>query len=61
MFLPDSKLQQIAVTLEALPLWDNGFHHEFMIDGKRCRLTIRWIGSRPEYDLQVGFWPYIGT
>jgi hypothetical protein len=44
-----------------VPLSDTGFHHEFMIDGKRCRLTIQGIGSRPEYDLEVGFWPYIGT
>lgn len=42
-------------------LWDTGFHHEFMIDGRRCQLTIRGIGSRPEYDLEVGFWPFIGT
>jgi len=43
------------------PLWDTGFRHESMIDGKRCLLTIRGIGSNPEYDLQVGFWPFIGT
>jgi hypothetical protein len=42
-------------------LSDTGFCHEFVIDGRRCRLSISGIGSSPEYDLQVGFWPYIGT
>jgi hypothetical protein len=42
------------------PLCDTGFCHEFVIDGRRCRLTIQVVGSSPEYDLQVGFWPFIG-
>jgi hypothetical protein len=43
------------------PLWDTGFCHEFMIDGKRCRLAIRGLDKRPEYDLAVGYWPFVGT
>ena len=42
-------------------LRDPGFFHEFMIDGRRCVLSIRGNGSSPDYDLQVGYWPYIGT
>ena len=43
------------------PLLDSGFSHEFIIDGRRCVLSIRWIGKSPEYDLHVGYWPFIKT
>ena len=44
---------QIFKQTDGHALWDQGFDHEFQIDGANCRLCIHFPGGTPRYELWV--------